>query len=54
LICPRNLQDGDLFGVRFELEASPPPGRAVLISNGRAVAVQLADPAVGGPSSIAP
>jgi S-DNA-T family DNA segregation ATPase FtsK/SpoIIIE len=47
LICPRSLLDGDLFGVRFELEASPPPGRAVLISDGQALAVQLADPAAG-------
>ncbi|MCU1553404.1 MAG: hypothetical protein JWM13_890 [Arthrobacter sp.] len=47
LICPRSLLDGDLFGVRFELEASPPPGRAVLISDGQGLAVQLADPAVG-------
>ena len=48
LICPRSVLDGDLFGVRFELEPSPPPGRAVLISEGQALAVQLADPAVGG------
>ncbi|MEO3933855.1 FtsK/SpoIIIE domain-containing protein [Micrococcaceae bacterium Sec7.4] len=49
LIAPRTLMDGDLFGVRFELEQSPPPGRAVLISDGRARAVQLAfDPAAEG------
>lgn len=42
LICPRSLMDGDLFGVRFELEHGPPPGRAVVISDGRAAAVQLA------------
>lgn len=42
LIAPRTVMDGDLFGVRFELEQSPPPGRAVLISDGRARAVQLA------------
>ncbi|MET3919681.1 FtsK/SpoIIIE domain-containing protein [Arthrobacter sp. UYEF20] len=48
LICPRSLMDGDLFGVRFELEASPPAGRAVVISDGQAMAVQLAaDPAAG-------
>ena len=46
LIAPRALMDGDVFGVRFELEQNPPPGRAVLISDGRARAVQLAfDPA---------
>ena len=42
LIAPRGLMDGELFGVRFELEQSPPPGRAVLISDGRARVVQLA------------
>jgi S-DNA-T family DNA segregation ATPase FtsK/SpoIIIE len=47
LICPRSLLDGDLFGVRFEPEVSPPPGRAVLISEGQALPVQLADPAAG-------
>ncbi|WP_426979721.1 FtsK/SpoIIIE domain-containing protein [Pseudarthrobacter sp. O4] len=48
LICPGSLMDGDLFGVRFELEASPPAGRAVVISDGQAMAVQLAaDPAAG-------
>ena len=48
LIGPRGLMDGELFGVRFELEQNPPPGRAVVISDGRARAVQLAvDPAAG-------
>jgi S-DNA-T family DNA segregation ATPase FtsK/SpoIIIE len=42
LLRPRSLLDGELFGVRFELEHSPPPGRAVVISDGRAAAVQLA------------
>lgn len=46
LLGPRTLMDGDVFGVRFEVEQSPPPGRAVLIADGRAQAVQLAfDPA---------
>ena len=54
LIAPRSLMDGELFGVRFDLEQSPPPGRAVVISDGRSEAVQLAfDPAAessgGGP-----
>ena len=34
--------DGDLFGIRFELEPNPPPGRAVLLAHGRAMPVQLA------------
>ncbi|MET3718296.1 MULTISPECIES: FtsK/SpoIIIE domain-containing protein [unclassified Arthrobacter] len=41
LIAPRTFLDGDLFGVRFETEPNPPPGRSVLIQNGRATAVQL-------------
>jgi S-DNA-T family DNA segregation ATPase FtsK/SpoIIIE len=49
LLCPRSLLDGELFGVRLELDVSPPPGRGVLISGGLAVAVQLADPAAAGP-----
>jgi len=42
LLCPRTLMDGDLFGVRFELEPRPPAGRAVVIADGRATAVQVA------------
>ena len=46
LMAPRASMDGDVFGVRFELEQNPPPGRAVLISDGRARALQVAfDPA---------
>ncbi|MCO4250989.1 FtsK/SpoIIIE domain-containing protein [Pseudarthrobacter raffinosi] len=41
LIAPRTFMDGDLLGVRFETEPNPPPGRSVLIQNGRATAVQL-------------
>ncbi|MEC5180770.1 FtsK/SpoIIIE domain-containing protein [Arthrobacter sp. CG_A4] len=49
LIAPRSQLDGDLFGVRVDLEHNPPPGRAVVISDGRAITVQLAvDPGAGG------
>ncbi|WP_252576538.1 FtsK/SpoIIIE domain-containing protein [Pseudarthrobacter cellobiosi] len=41
LIAPRTFMDGDLFGVRFEADPNPPPGRSVLIQNGRATAVQM-------------
>lgn len=41
LICPRSVLDGDFFGVRFDLEARPPAGRAVVISGGMAVLTQL-------------
>ncbi|WP_209748289.1 MULTISPECIES: FtsK/SpoIIIE domain-containing protein [Micrococcaceae] len=42
LIGPRNIMDGEFFGIRFEVEANPPPGRAVLIAEGRTTPVQLA------------
>ncbi|BCW67729.1 hypothetical protein NicSoilB4_24920 [Arthrobacter sp. NicSoilB4] len=48
LIAPQSLLDGELFGVRFDLEHNPPPGRAVVVSDGRPQAVQLAfGPAAG-------
>lgn len=42
LLGPRSMADGDLFGVRFDVESNAPPGRAVLISGGRAVSFQVA------------
>jgi S-DNA-T family DNA segregation ATPase FtsK/SpoIIIE len=42
LIAPRAAADADLFGIRFEPEHSPPPGRAVVVVNGLPSAVQLA------------
>ncbi|WP_066292722.1 FtsK/SpoIIIE domain-containing protein [Arthrobacter sp. B6] len=42
LISPRSIMDGDLFGVRFEVEPSPPPGRSILITNGKPMPIQLA------------
>jgi S-DNA-T family DNA segregation ATPase FtsK/SpoIIIE len=42
LIAPRSLADGDLFGVRFDVEPSPPPGRGILFANGTPMPVQLA------------
>jgi S-DNA-T family DNA segregation ATPase FtsK/SpoIIIE len=41
LIAPRSASDGDLFGLRFDVEPSPPPGRSILITNGRPMPVQL-------------
>lgn len=41
LICPRSLLDCDFFGVRFDLEARPPAGRAAVISGGKAILTQL-------------
>jgi DNA segregation ATPase FtsK/SpoIIIE, S-DNA-T family len=53
LLAPRSLPDGDLFGVRFEVQASPPPGRGVLISQGEARSIQVgwAEERVKGPAS---
>jgi S-DNA-T family DNA segregation ATPase FtsK/SpoIIIE len=53
LLAPRSLPDGDLFGVRFEVEANPPPGRGVLISQGEARSIQVgwAEERVRGPAS---
>ncbi|MGN7147989.1 FtsK/SpoIIIE domain-containing protein [Arthrobacter sp. SAFR-179] len=42
LLGPRSMADGDLFGVRFDVEAQPPPGRGVLISGGRSCPLQVA------------
>jgi S-DNA-T family DNA segregation ATPase FtsK/SpoIIIE len=42
LIRPRGLMDGEPFGVRFDPEQNAPPGRAVVLSDGRATPVQLA------------
>ncbi|MCX2746504.1 FtsK/SpoIIIE domain-containing protein [Arthrobacter sp. MI7-26] len=36
--------DAELFGVRVDVEQAPPPGRAVLIENGRTRPVQIAAP----------
>lgn len=44
LLRPRNLMDGDLFGVRFDPDSHQPAGRAVLIGDGAATWVQLAVP----------
>ena len=44
LIAPRTHMDGDLFGVRFELEPNPPPGRAILLADGRGTPIQLPVP----------
>lgn len=41
LIAPRSMMDGDFFGVRFEPEPNPPPGRSVLVQHGLALPVQL-------------
>lgn len=52
LIAPRSLLDGELFGVRFDVGHNPPPGRAVVIADGRTREVQLAcDPSATGPAA---
>lgn len=41
LLCPRSVSDGDIFGVRVEVEPGAPPGRAVLVAEGQALPVQV-------------
>ncbi|MDQ0755752.1 FtsK/SpoIIIE domain-containing protein [Arthrobacter sp. B3I4] len=42
LIQPQSMMDAELFSIRFEPEPRPPAGRAVVISDCRVMAVQLA------------
>lgn len=42
LLSPRSTSEGDLYGVRFEIEPNPPAGRGVLIARGKSSAVQVA------------
>jgi S-DNA-T family DNA segregation ATPase FtsK/SpoIIIE len=42
LLGPRSAADGDLFGVRFEIEPNSPPGRGILVSNGSSCPLQVA------------
>lgn len=42
LLSPRSASEGDLFGVRFDIEPDPPAGRGMLISRGRSSPVQVA------------
>ncbi|WP_240719810.1 hypothetical protein [Pseudarthrobacter sp. NamB4] len=42
LLCPRSTMEGDLFGVRFEVEPNAPAGRGVLIARGRSSSIQVA------------
>jgi S-DNA-T family DNA segregation ATPase FtsK/SpoIIIE len=44
LLGARSPSDGDFFGVRIEVEQAPPPGRAVVIENGRMRSLQIAAP----------
>ncbi|MHC6221566.1 FtsK/SpoIIIE domain-containing protein [Arthrobacter sp. MMS24-S77] len=44
LLGKRSPTDGDLFGIRVDVEQAPTPGRAVLIENGRTRPVQIAAP----------
>lgn len=41
LLAPPSLQDGELFGVRFEVDAEAPPGRGVLIAQSLAHNIQV-------------
>ncbi|MFD5276789.1 FtsK/SpoIIIE domain-containing protein [Pseudarthrobacter sp. NPDC058362] len=54
LLCPRSTSDGEIYGVRFDVEPHPPPGRAVLIESGgsRALQVALASYSAGVPPPV--
>ncbi|WP_461171842.1 FHA domain-containing protein [Arthrobacter sp. Z1-9] len=56
LLAPRSLSDGDLFGVRFEVEANAPPGRGILITQGLARSIQVgwAGPGAGPEAEVEP
>lgn len=47
LLGPRSLSDADFFAARFDVEESPPPGRAILFQAGRSRTIQLAEPDLG-------
>ncbi len=40
-LAPRNPSDGDFFGVRFDLDGRPGPGRAFAVEQGSAVELQV-------------
>lgn len=42
LIAPRLAGDADLFGLRIEVEADSPPGRAIVLANGEQRTIQVA------------
>ncbi|TPV52168.1 FHA domain-containing protein [Pseudarthrobacter phenanthrenivorans] len=42
LLSPRSAMEGDIFGVRFDVESHPPAGRGVLIARGRSSPIQVA------------
>jgi S-DNA-T family DNA segregation ATPase FtsK/SpoIIIE len=42
LLAPRSTSEGDLFGLRFDIEPNPPAGRGVVISGGSSSPIQVA------------
>jgi S-DNA-T family DNA segregation ATPase FtsK/SpoIIIE len=42
ILAPRTPLDGDILGVRLEIENSPRAGRGVIVRGNRAVQVQVA------------
>lgn len=42
LLAPRSTAEGDLFGIRFDIEPNPPAGRGVVISGGSSSPIQVA------------
>lgn len=42
VLGPRSPTDGDVFGLRLEVDGTPPPGRGILFDSGRSVELQVA------------
>jgi S-DNA-T family DNA segregation ATPase FtsK/SpoIIIE len=42
VLGPRSATDGDIFGLRLDVDGKPPPGRGVLVDSGRSVEIQVA------------
>jgi S-DNA-T family DNA segregation ATPase FtsK/SpoIIIE len=42
VLGPRSATDGEIFGLRLDVDGKPPPGRGVLVDSGRSVEIQVA------------
>lgn len=42
VLGPRSPTDGDVFGLRLDVDGMPPPGRGILVDSRRSVEIQLA------------
>lgn len=42
VLGPRTQSDGDVFGLRLDVDGTPPPGRGILVSSGSLKEIQIA------------